>query len=190
MMKRTVKSNVRLLIEKLLFQNVYIRFIYLLYTILFFLKNADEDEDEDDVVKDDLMDESESSIQNVNKTNTNESIVDIVLNDDSIIPETQDVLSQDSVASLSHSQSDIEPKSGLEQSQSNLSVVSISSHEVTQIKAADEKINLDENRRETTFGKWNHNSYIYTRHNTIYFLCSFVYISFCISTKEFIFHSN
>lgn len=101
------------------------------------------------------MVESESSIQNANTTNTNMSIADSIANDDddddSIIPETQDVFSQESIASLSQNKLDVEHKAELEQSQSNLSVVSISSHEVTQIKAANGKNIVDESRGETDF---------------------------------------
>lgn len=134
-----------------------------LYTrrfIFHFLNHTDENA----VIADEIVDESESSTQNVNKTNTNDSIVDFDSNDDSIIPETQDVLSQDSIVSLDHTQSDIDAESGLVQSQSNSSVASISGHEVTQIKAVDEKKNSNQNRIEidlrsqasTTLGKRYH----------------------------------
>lgn len=155
-MKRPVRINVRLQIEQM-FTSLHI-IEYLAYMQYFI---TDENEDEDDVVEDEIMNESESSMQNVNEPNTNESIVEFSSNDDSIIPETQDCLSQDSNASLSHDESHIESESELEQTQSNSSVVSICSHEVTQLNAADEKSNLDENRREidvnlqasTTLGK-------------------------------------
>lgn len=95
------------------------------------------------------MNESVCLMQDINETNTtNNSIVDFASNDDSIIPETQDILSQDeSVASLHHSQSNIGSRfHGLEQSQSNLSVVSVSSDDDTQIQTSNATINLDENQ--------------------------------------------
>lgn len=109
------------------------------------MKNVEQD----DIVQNEPIDECESSMENVNQTNTNMSIDDFATNDDSIIPETQDVLSQDSISSLDHNQSDVEEKSGLEQSHSNLSVVSISSHDVTLSKATIDHINLNESQSET-----------------------------------------
>lgn len=100
-------------------------------------------------------------MQNANTTNTNVSIVDSIANDDdSVIPETQDVLSQDSIVSLSqHESVSIERKFELDQSQLDSSVVSIlSSQETTQIKAANDHIDADEIQREshksTASGKW------------------------------------
>lgn len=110
---------------------------------------------EDDMVNDENMDISESSMQNINETNM--SIDRFASNDDFVIPETQDVMSQDSIASprptnttaVHRNQSDVGQISGLEQSQSNLSVVSISSYEDnSQIEVPNDMTKLDENRSE------------------------------------------
>lgn len=92
------------------------------------------------------MDKSETSLQDTNTTNM--SIDESASNDDSIIPETQDVLSQDSISADSYqNQSDVEQNSGLEHSQSVSSVANVSGHEnTTQIEAGDEMGNLDESR--------------------------------------------
>lgn len=97
------------------------------------------------MAEDGILDEFESSIQIVNTTNTDTSMIDSVPNDDedSIIPETQDVFSQDSIASLSQNQSDVERKSESEQLELDLSVASNSGHEATQIKAANDKTDMD-----------------------------------------------
>lgn len=112
------------------------------------MKNTDED----DAIENAILDESESAMQADNTTNTNMSIVDSVANDDddSIIPETQDVLSQESIESLSQSQSDIERKSDLEQSELNLTGADIGGLETSQIKAANDTIDVDESQVQAT----------------------------------------
>lgn len=103
------------------------------------MKNTDEDAAADE---NKIPDESQSSMQIVNTTNTNMSIVDDSVandDDDSIIPETQDVLSQDSIISLSQNESGIERTSELEHTQVNLS-------EATQIKACNDTIDADESQ--------------------------------------------